>query len=953
MSKRNWIAARAAGMAMVALILAPHALAQPTPITGIAGEGASGDSTEASTAAGSPTFSPKPGTYSSAQAVALSSATPKALIYYTTNGSTPTTSSTKYSADIKVSATTTIKAIAVASGYTDSAVASGTYTITPPPSALSYPASPPLLIGNEVSLSPKVTGKVAAYAVSPTLPDGLSINVTTGVISGKPTKATAEATYTVSASNVSGATHFALVLTVNPGPTVHVVAAATDPNGHSLSYQWQATDGKLLNTSEAQTDWMLPPGTGIHFAYVMVSNGKGGFTQARVAVNTGEFGAVSVTLPTVAYAPPPSSVPDTVPVRAFLTNAPSVPYPATVNVAAAGVTVDSYLDSFESPLFATKTTDGKGSVTFQNVPLNANLLLYCQMQFIGGFTPCGPTSGYLALSSTPSEYSIITFPLVGTTAANPAVFGRVSQQDGTAAGVTEPFFGLNVPVTVALTYPNCAAGMGCISADVDDFNDFTVGLGGCDGGSRTLTASIQDATPVSLSIPCTSSTHFDGTSVGTLTLPGTGGPKITALTASYNGKVVGTLLPKAALEPSDSIPQQDFFLAFKGTDDRLRACKYYEAIGAVPSGGCDSSGNYTAAISLEEWQRVVQIDNYAPSGTKTYTANYVNVVDLNLARGHHSVSHPDIAYGPNSVATAAYVCNHPGPVDNKGNPLTVNLPASTMTAGQQQAVNASVAGSLNGQNRIACVAMDYMASDANGGKPFTRFLIFGPSGQLMPSVNLDGRGEKFVPGACLVCHGGDDYAGRYPNDGKGAADVGGHWLPYDIGNFAFSTGAGLTDAAQEAAIYQMNQNVLGTAPTAATQSLIAAWYAGGPPLDQNYVPPAWANSTNPYAVQTYTTMIARSCRTCHSALSSYNWDALGPGALIGYYQFVCGGSPNKGFNHVMPNSLVTFNRFWNSVGTTNAQGASTDQPGLFADMVNYPFASPPLPSGCLLDQGPQ
>jgi len=81
------------------------------------------------TSAAAPTFSPAPGTYSSAQAVSLSSATSGATIYYTTDGSTPTTSSTRYAGPITVSATRTIRAIATATGFTNSAIASGTYTI--------------------------------------------------------------------------------------------------------------------------------------------------------------------------------------------------------------------------------------------------------------------------------------------------------------------------------------------------------------------------------------------------------------------------------------------------------------------------------------------------------------------------------------------------------------------------------------------------------------------------------------------------------------------------------------------------------------------------------------------------------------------------------------------------------------------------------------------------------
>lgn len=76
-----------------------------------------------------PTFSPAAGVYTSAQNVTISCGTTGATIYYTTDGSTPTTSSSPYSSAIPVSSTTTIKAIAVATGHDNSSVASATYTI--------------------------------------------------------------------------------------------------------------------------------------------------------------------------------------------------------------------------------------------------------------------------------------------------------------------------------------------------------------------------------------------------------------------------------------------------------------------------------------------------------------------------------------------------------------------------------------------------------------------------------------------------------------------------------------------------------------------------------------------------------------------------------------------------------------------------------------------------------
>jgi hypothetical protein len=77
-----------------------------------------------------PTFTPAAGSYSSTQSVVISDATGGATIYYTTNGTTPTTGSSVYSTAIPVAATETVQAIAVESGYTTSAVGSAAYTIS-------------------------------------------------------------------------------------------------------------------------------------------------------------------------------------------------------------------------------------------------------------------------------------------------------------------------------------------------------------------------------------------------------------------------------------------------------------------------------------------------------------------------------------------------------------------------------------------------------------------------------------------------------------------------------------------------------------------------------------------------------------------------------------------------------------------------------------------------------
>ena len=81
-----------------------------------------------------PTFSPAAGSYIGTQSVTISSTTTGSTIYYTTDGSTPTTGSAHgtagaASATVSVSSNQTLKAYAVKDGANDSEVATAAYTI--------------------------------------------------------------------------------------------------------------------------------------------------------------------------------------------------------------------------------------------------------------------------------------------------------------------------------------------------------------------------------------------------------------------------------------------------------------------------------------------------------------------------------------------------------------------------------------------------------------------------------------------------------------------------------------------------------------------------------------------------------------------------------------------------------------------------------------------------------
>nr|WP_245586089.1 choice-of-anchor tandem repeat GloVer-containing protein [Solimonas soli] len=76
-----------------------------------------------------PVLSPAGGSFTAAQSVTITDATTGAAIHYSTDGSTPTGASALYTGPITIASTTTLKAIATASGYQDSAVITATYTI--------------------------------------------------------------------------------------------------------------------------------------------------------------------------------------------------------------------------------------------------------------------------------------------------------------------------------------------------------------------------------------------------------------------------------------------------------------------------------------------------------------------------------------------------------------------------------------------------------------------------------------------------------------------------------------------------------------------------------------------------------------------------------------------------------------------------------------------------------
>ena len=103
-----------------------------------------------------PVISPAGGEVAAGTAVTISCATSGATVYYTTDGSTPTTSSAVYSGAITVNSAMTVKAMAAKNGYyTNSSVAAAAFTIKVEAVAVSTPVISPA--GGEVEEGTTVT----------------------------------------------------------------------------------------------------------------------------------------------------------------------------------------------------------------------------------------------------------------------------------------------------------------------------------------------------------------------------------------------------------------------------------------------------------------------------------------------------------------------------------------------------------------------------------------------------------------------------------------------------------------------------------------------------------------------------------------------------------------------------------------------------------------------------
>ncbi len=202
-----------------------------------------------STSTAAPVFDPAGGSYTSAQSVTLTDSTQGAVIYYTTDGSTPTTSSTVYSTPIAAgNGTTTIKAMAVASGSSASGVVSATYVVgTAVTAAPTFsPSGGNYTTAQSVTLSDGTQGAVIYYTT-----DGTTPTPSSAVYSSPITVAATETINAIAVANSQTSSVASAVYTIQPGsttPTINYSNGFSSASGLSLKAGATVTSNLLRIT---------------------------------------------------------------------------------------------------------------------------------------------------------------------------------------------------------------------------------------------------------------------------------------------------------------------------------------------------------------------------------------------------------------------------------------------------------------------------------------------------------------------------------------------------------------------------------------------------------------------------------------------------------------------------------------------------------------------------------
>jgi hypothetical protein len=283
------------------------------------------------------------------------------------------------------------------------------------------------------------------------------------------------------------------------------------------------------------------------------------------------------------------------------------------------------------------------------------------------------------------------------------------------------------------------------------------------------------------------------------------------------------------------------------------------------------------------------------SGAGGVRASYMNHNDLGLGRDMHCIN-------DGVAATAAcYVTNY-GTPDND--------PA-----------NADLAHTADKTKAVATVAMEYSPIEGAGPTNTVKFYVYQgglPGGTRQDDAKLDFFGPKPVPQLCTVCHGGNYNPLDALNPTISEVRMGSNFREFDLNTFKFPLPAlnhdyppavpdGEGSLNDFKALNDIVKSTLDVAHGDGIKQVIDAWYwMGGATPDFTKVIAGW---DAPPQNTLYLDVVANSCRTCHIARDgNLRFDTFVK--FRGFHNTIQG--VVCGTSKVMPNSMVTYQNFWQS-----------------------------------------
>ena len=321
-----------------------------------------------------PVASPAGGNYTGAQNVTLTTATQGAGIYYTLDGTVPTSAGARYTSPIVISVSGTLRAIAVKTGMTYSEILTETYTINPADIVVAF--SNLTANGFITSTTTKLTLTFNRDITGLTASD-ITLNAgSTGAVKGTLTR-TGTGVYelTVSGIHASGAVTVSVSksgYTITGGPKAVSVNYYIPPADIAAAFTSLAADGSLTSTTTTLTLTFDKNIAGLSAANVTLNAGSTGAVKGNLTgTGTGVYelavsgittgGTVSVSVNKSGYSI--SGIPKTTTVFHYIP-------PTDIAVTFTGLTAEDSIMYSTSTLFLTFDKDIEG-LTAEDLTLNA------------------------------------------------------------------------------------------------------------------------------------------------------------------------------------------------------------------------------------------------------------------------------------------------------------------------------------------------------------------------------------------------------------------------------------------------------------------------------------------------------------------------------------------------------------------------------------------------------